>query len=655
MKFFKSGFSLTRDVLEELYFKDYLSFDEIGSRFGLTGSSVAYRFKKYGFVPFSQRDRNLNLAVKSGFPDLRLVDSDILRDEYNSSSLSFMGEKYGVSKTLIKSYFNDIGIDVLNKSERAVLGLPERLNDLQHSLLVGSILGDCSVSRSSNGYCRFSEHHSLRQKPYLDWKASIYGKFIKNIIPSDKRSVEGGVFKGFRMYSCSHKIFSEYYEMFYDDKKRLPKNFDELIDPFSLMVWYLDDGSVRNDYSIATTFEQSDIDVIIKVLKDKFGLEVVDKPRKQGDNLEIHILHFKDSDAFFNLIKDFFPSCMRYKVLKKHLFLLPEFSGFRFKAVEDFPEEYDESLLSEMVSYFKAVGFPYPSGDRSLNSVLSSLLGSETKPDDHVIKGNVIGNSFLLSVFDNFFEASQFGGSSAIEHFNNNTGHLIEDIYLKYKKKPTHSLMRSVAMEHGKISGFRPSIAKYICNTYCREGGFVLDPCGGWGGRMLGSYCSHVRGYDCVEASFKTFRNLRKLKTLLDRRVAKETRVFYSAFEDFAPDRKYDLVFTSPPYFKKEIYSDDDIQSFKRYEDYDSWKDGFLKPLVYKSKDVLNDGGYFIINIDDVIIGNELFPLKSDLMKICFGIFSKFDFLFMPYSNRYTRSLHGENIYIFQKQGFFAL
>ena len=38
----------------------------------------------------------------------------------------------------------------------------------------------------------------------------------------------------------------------------------------------------------------------------------------------------------------------------------------------------------------------------------------------------------------------------------------------------------------------------------------------------------------------------------------------------------FDTIFTSPPYFNVEKYSDEDTQSYIRYKDIDSWNKNFL-------------------------------------------------------------------------------
>ena len=39
--------------------------------------------------------------------------------------------------------------------------------------------------------------------------------------------------------------------------------------------------------------------------------------------------------------------------------------------------------------------------------------------------------------------------------------------------------------------------------------------------------------------------------------------------------KPFDLVFTSPPYFAKEAYSDDEEQSYKKFNQYETWVEGF--------------------------------------------------------------------------------
>ena len=78
-----------------------------------------------------------------------------------------------------------------------------------------------------------------------------------------------------------------------------------------------------------------------------------------------------------------------------------------------------------------------------------------------------------------------------------------------------------------------------------------------------------------------------------------------------------DLVFTSPPYFDREQYSEDEEQSYKSYPKYDDWRDNFLKPTLTNAYESLRDDRYLLWNIADIKIGKDKYhPLEQDSIDI---------------------------------------
>jgi hypothetical protein len=73
-----------------------------------------------------------------------------------------------------------------------------------------------------------------------------------------------------------------------------------------------------------------------------------------------------------------------------------------------------------------------------------------------------------------------------------------------------------------------------------------------------------------------------------------------------------DLVFTSPPYFRAESYSDDENQSDKKFPVYDEWRDGFLRPTLETAVEWLKPGRPLIWNIADTKISGTYVPLEYD-------------------------------------------
>jgi len=85
--------------------------------------------------------------------------------------------------------------------------------------------------------------------------------------------------------------------------------------------------------------------------------------------------------------------------------------------------------------------------------------------------------------------------------------------------------------------------------------------------------------------------------------------------EDVMPEirEKYDLVFSSPPYFDIEIYSEELSQSCNKYKEYQDWLDKFLWVLVDESKRILKEDGRLIINIKNI----GKYKIADDLCKYC--------------------------------------
>ena len=88
--------------------------------------------------------------------------------------------------------------------------------------------------------------------------------------------------------------------------------------------------------------------------------------------------------------------------------------------------------------------------------------------------------------------------------------------------------------------------------------------------------------------------------------------IFDTNIIDELPPDYFDIVFSSPPYFTKEQYSEDENQSCNKFGDsLDSWINGFLKPVISNMYKITKPGGYFIINIADIKINGKIHDLET--------------------------------------------
>jgi len=187
---------------------------------------------------------------------------------------------------------------------------------------------------------------------------------------------------------------------------------------------------------------------------------------------------------------------------------------------------------------------------------------------------------------------------------------------------------------------FPPLTAKYLYERFTNhittnETIHIYDPSSGWGGRILGAMAVrddrvvHYIGTDPnTDNHLPEGSRYGKLADFFNEKTYRANQFFShtNTYEVYCEGSevisnnpqfqkykgKLDLVFTSPPYFNREAYSDDAEQSYKKFSTYDSWRDGFLKPTLQTCYDYLKNDRYLLWNIADLLIGGDYLPLEKD-------------------------------------------
>jgi len=165
------------------------------------------------------------------------------------------------------------------------------------------------------------------------------------------------------------------------------------------------------------------------------------------------------------------------------------------------------------------------------------------------------------------------------------------------------TLRMCIQMRMYMAAQYPPAVAKTLYNLF--EAKDVLDFSMGWGDRLAGFHASNAKSYTGIDPNEEVFKNYPRQNELYD--TYKSTEFIKAPAEDVdLSKRKFDMVFTSPPYFHVERYADDETQSWKRYgKDIDVWLEQFLYPTLEKCWSSLKDGGTMIINIADVYANDK--------------------------------------------------
>lgn len=153
------------------------------------------------------------------------------------------------------------------------------------------------------------------------------------------------------------------------------------------------------------------------------------------------------------------------------------------------------------------------------------------------------------------------------------------------------------------ITFFKPTIAK---NMYQSVGATsVLDPCAGWGGRMLGAMALGIpyTGIDTNENLSSSYAELmsEEYKTTIDTcggftkvytPSEKYRMIFKSCLDVDFSEIDYDCVLTSPPYVNLEVY-----QGMTPWATSKAFYEDFLIPLIDKCRKHIRRNGRVLFNI----------------------------------------------------------
>jgi hypothetical protein len=186
---------------------------------------------------------------------------------------------------------------------------------------------------------------------------------------------------------------------------------------------------------------------------------------------------------------------------------------------------------------------------------------------------------------------------------------------------------------------FKPLVAKTVYEYHRAKR--VVDISCGWGDRLAGFYTSTCTedflGCDPNPQSYEIYKKQclayeEQLQTPLfpvdvtfedhgtwfEVRGTKRVRIYNLPAEDMDWDNivedRYDLMFTSPPYFGIERYAEgqegEDNQSWKKYGEYEMWRDSFYFPVL---DNLLTFCDTVLVNIVDPVVKNKRYRLEDDM------------------------------------------
>jgi len=271
-----------------------------------------------------------------------------------------------------------------------------------------------------------------------------------------------------------------------------------------------------------------------------------------------------------------------------------------------------EQLIDAAFAHYRESGFPYRS------TPLFACLAEINKLaalSDGALERTRLGYGVADSYHPHRWHVEVEGKRTPLEIFDS-------DKYLRvtlehvfdfgYSLAP-HSFAAALSLTRNAqaAANFRPGYALSLLRRYAPAGATVLDSSTGFGGRLVGFIASHCERYIGVDPARQTHEANGRLAADLCP-ASKRVELHCMPVEDMPCDEiagSCDVALTSPPYFCKERYADEPTQSFKRYTTAESWRDGFLLPMLRLQHAALDAGAFNLLNVADVMIKAETIPL----------------------------------------------
>jgi len=560
---------------------------------------------------------------------------------------------------------------------------------------------------------RFSEGHSLKYGAYTEWKAEILQPFTSQVLRRDKKDPETGkVYPGLGFFTSSCVQLKPYHDVFYAEGKRVfPPNLHEMMTPFVLAVWFMDDGSIGSKFHprIAFGLDELSRKRAFRALRT-LGLKPVLHDHATADSIEFP----GQSDLFFEKVEPHLVECMRYKLPQKSerrekdknaklltsekakelfdggmsitdlakTFGLGRSTAHRRVHAEGPPkrmgrpkkswtlaaateylrnldpkewgnisEDDKEMQVQEVLSVLRKTPFPAPKpwSVEDVQKDLAKLVSLEISLADGVIQNQSWrGTTCCGSFFEHRYSSSYRGKPTAFERWHEDD-QLLKAI--RYQFRMGHPVIPKRVLRAVSMQNRTPGVFRPVVAKFLYQN--FCNP-----GELTWDPCAGWGGrlmgataagvrYLATEVEPKTAEGNRRLAQAL----GVEAEVVLCPAENFDPPT-VDFVFTSPPYFDVEHYGDSDDQSFRVNQTFEGWVEGFLRPVIRNAYKALKEGGVLALNVAMIRKGkNEVLDLPAEVVRVAVETgFRQEETLYMPLAklNR-SKEAAQEPILVFRK------
>lgn len=333
-------------------------------------------------------------------------------------------------------------------------------------------------------------------------------------------------------------------------------------------------------------------------------------------------------------------------------------SSYNIISVEDY-KKLDEAsqrrLAEEVLRKIREVNI-YPTYYYSTSEIHKDLAKCFAVTTNGLITYSTAGNTVLEYLFPNMHRVEAGNSTSNCLYNRFYDDDKLMKCIIRHMKNYPFTNMRTMFFMYGRYfwqtaTGFSPMRAKAIYTEFANDGDVVYDMSAGFGGRMLGAVASNKNlTYIGCEPDTNTFHNLSVLGEHLEEVSLKRPSIslINSGSEDTVLTRgSVDFIFSCPPYYALERYSQEETQSIVKYPEYEDWLNNYVYGTLYNAYNALKPGGRMALVLSSAIYYlNIKYVLGSDWKRL--AEYVGFKFLGAEQINKRVRG-NAELLYVFEK------
>jgi len=270
------------------------------------------------------------------------LTKEMFEKEYieNGYILNEIAKKYNIPKDHLRYLRQYFGVEKIGGRYSLRKKTQVALTLRQKELIYGSMMGDAKrqSTRKDEGAIGFK--HSIKQKEYILWKFNELSNFSSlNTLSEEKyyHKLRKKTYKTVQFYTKSNDDAIEIIKEFYKTgKKEITQSILDNLTPFSIAVWFMDDGMTDMGYRpgkiiqhncvpvptfCTHSFSKESCELIVKWFLEKYNIQtkLVECQLKERKGYMVRVLKTSVED-FFNLIRPHILPMFLYKIDKQEYF-----------------------------------------------------------------------------------------------------------------------------------------------------------------------------------------------------------------------------------------------------------------------------------------------------------------------------------------------